>query len=266
VYWLKVYELPQAGRNARGKPMINLLPLGEGEKITAVLPVKEFDENHFVFMATCHGTVKKTPLSSFSRPRSSGIIAVDLRDGDRLAGVALTDGSREVMLFSSGGKAIRFHEEEVRAMGRDSTGVRGIKLGEGQSVIALIVIGEGHVLTASENGYGKLTPLADWPSHGRGGQGVIALQTTERNGATVAALQVQINQELMLISSNGTLVRTPVADISLVGRNTQGVRLIRLDEGERLSGVEGLASLAEEESLDPDAPAVEVLGGDPPLQ
>jgi DNA gyrase subunit A len=248
VYWLKVYELPQAGRNARGKPMVNLLPLGEGEKITAVLPVKEFDDDHFVFMATCHGTVKKTPLSAFSRPRASGIIAVDLRDGDRLAGVALTNGAREVMLFSSGGKAIRFHEEEVRPMGRDSTGVRGIKLGEGQSVIALIVIGEGHVLTASENGYGKLTPLEDWPSHGRGGQGVIALQTTERNGATVAALQVQLNQELMLISSNGTLVRTPVADISLVGRNTQGVRLIRLDEGERLSGVEGLASLAEDES------------------
>jgi DNA gyrase subunit A len=257
VYWLKVYELPQAGRNARGKPMINLLPLQEGEKITAVLPVKEFDDNHFVFMATSQGTVKKTPLSSFSRPRSSGIIAVDLRGDDRLAGVSLTDGTREIMLFSSGGKAIRFHEEEVRAMGRDSTGVRGIKLSEDQTVIALIVIGEGHVLTASANGYGKLTPIEDWPAHGRGGQGVIALQTTERNGATVAALQVQINQELMLISSNGTLVRTPVADISLVGRNTQGVRLIRLDEGERLSGVEGLDSLADEAAGEPAAPSIE---------
>ncbi|MET0291987.1 MAG: DNA gyrase subunit A, partial [Steroidobacteraceae bacterium] len=243
VYWLKVYELPQAGRNARGKPMVGLLPLQEGEKITAVLPVKEFDENHFVFMATSHGTVKKTPLSAFSRPRTSGIIAVDLRDDDRLVGVALTDGSHEIMLFSSGGKAIRFPEEEVRAMGRDSTGVRGIKLAEGQSVIALIAVGEGHILTASENGYGKLTPLEDWPGHGRGGQGVIALQTTERNGATVAALQVQINQELMLISSNGTLVRTPVADVSVVGRNTQGVRLIRLDEGDRLTGVERVESL-----------------------
>jgi DNA gyrase subunit A len=253
VYWLKVYELPQAGRNARGKPMVNLLPLGEGEKITAVLPVKEFDEEHFVFMATSEGTVKKTPLSAFSRPRTSGIIAVDLRGKDKLAGVALTDGTREIMLFSSGGKAIRFHEEEVRPMGRDSTGVRGIKLGDNQSLIALIVVGEGHVLTASETGYGKLTPLADYPAHGRGGQGVIALQTSERNGATVAALQVQVTQELMLISSNGTLVRTPVADISLVGRNTQGVRLIRLDEGERLIGVEGVESLAEEGSVEEGA-------------
>ena len=211
-----------------------------------MLPVKQYDENHFVFMATSHGTVKKTPLSAFSRPRTAGIIAVDLRDDDRLVGVQLTDGSREVMLFSSGGKSIRFHEEEVRPMGRDSTGVRGIKLGEGQQVIALIVIGDGHVLTASENGYGKLTPLEDFPSHGRGGQGVIALQTTERNGATVAALQVSTGHELMLISSNGTLVRTPVNDISVVGRNTQGVRLIRLDEGERLTGVERVESLGEE--------------------
>jgi DNA gyrase subunit A len=246
VYWLKVYQLPQAGRSSRGKPMVNLLPLEAGEKINAVLPVKQYDENHFVFMATSHGTVKKTPLSAFSRPRTSGIIAVDLRDDDRLVGVQLTDGSREVMLFSSGGKAIRFHEEQVRPMGRDSTGVRGIKLGPGQQVIALIVIGEGHVLTASENGYGKLTPLEDFPSHGRGGQGVIALQTTDRNGATVAALQVSVGHELMLISSNGTLVRTPVNDISVVGRNTQGVRLIRLDEGERLTGVERVESLGEE--------------------
>ena len=246
VYWLKVYQLPQAGRGSRGKPMVNLLPLEPGEKINAVLPVKQYDENHFVFMATSHGTVKKTPLSAFSRPRTAGIIAVDLRDDDRLVGVQLTDGSREVMLFSSGGKSIRFHEEEVRPMGRDSTGVRGIKLGDGQQVIALIVIGDGHVLTASENGYGKLTPLEDFPSHGRGGQGVIALQTTERNGATVAALQVSVGHELMLISSNGTLVRTPVNDISVVGRNTQGVRLIRLDEGERLTGVERVESLGEE--------------------
>jgi DNA gyrase subunit A len=246
VYWLRVYELPQAGRGARGKPMVNLLPLAEGEKITAVLPVKQFDDTHFVFMATKSGTVKKTPLTQYSRPRPSGIIAVDLRDGDQLVGVQLTDGQREIMLFTSGGKVIRFSEEEVRAMGRDSTGVRGVKLADGQSLISLIVVGEGLVLTASSNGYGKLTPLADFPSHGRGGQGVIALQTSERNGDLVGALQVQPDQELMMISSNGTLVRTPVADVSIQGRNTQGVRLIRLDDGDRLTGVEGLESLAEE--------------------
>jgi DNA gyrase subunit A len=260
VYWLKVYQLPQAGRNARGKPMVNLLPLEEGEKINAVLPVKQYDENHFIFMATSHGTVKKTPLSAFSRPRSSGIIAVDLRDDDRLVGVAITDGAREIMLFTSGGKAIRFHEEEVRPMGRDSTGVRGVKLGTGQLLIALIVIGEGYVLTASENGYGKLTPLEDYPAHGRGGQGVIALQTTDRNGATVAALQVSLEHELMLISSNGTLVRTPVSDISVVGRNTQGVRLIRLDDGERLSGVERVESLGDD--AEEGAAAAEGPGAD----
>jgi DNA gyrase subunit A len=246
VYWLRVFELPQAGRASRGKPMVNLLPLVEGEKITAVLPIKQYDDGHFVFMATRDGTVKKTPLSAFSRPRASGIIAVDLRDDDQLVDVAVTDGAREVILFTSGGKAIRFSEEEVRPMGRDSTGVRGVKLGDGQSVIALIVVGEGHVLTASARGYGKLTPLEDYPVHGRGGQGVIALQVTERNGETVAALQVSPEHELMLISSNGTLVRTPVADVSIVGRNTQGVRLIRLDEGDRLTGVERVESLSEE--------------------
>ncbi|MCC6631951.1 MAG: DNA gyrase subunit A [Gammaproteobacteria bacterium] len=246
VYWLRVFELPQAGRGSRGKPMVNLLPLGEGEKITAVLPIKQYDDTHFVFMATRDGTVKKTPLSAFSRPRQSGIIAVDLRDDDRLVGVALTDGQRDIMLFTSAGKVIRFAEEEVRPMGRDSTGVRGVKLGEGQSLISLIVIGDGHILTASANGYGKLTPLEEFPAHGRGGQGVIAQQITERNGDVVAALQVATGHELMLISSNGTLVRTPVTDISIVGRNTQGVRLIRLDEGDRLTGVERVESLGEE--------------------
>jgi len=243
VYWLRVFELPQAGRNARGKPLVNLMPLEEGEKINAVLAVKQFDDEHFVFMATSHGTVKKTPLSAYSRPRPSGIIAVDLRDGDRLVGVGLTDGSRDIILCSNGGKAIRFNEAEVRPMGRDATGVRGIKLSEGQEVISLVVVGEGLILTASENGYGKLTPLEDFPLHGRGGQGVIALQTTERNGATVAALQLSTDQEIMLISSSGTLVRTPVAQVSIVGRNTQGVRLIRLDDGERLAGVEGIGLL-----------------------
>ncbi|MFZ9904346.1 MAG: DNA gyrase subunit A [Steroidobacteraceae bacterium] len=247
VYWLRVFELPQAGRGARGKPLVNLMPLEEGEKINAVLPIKQFDDERFVFMATSHGTVKKTPLSAYSRPRPSGIIAVDLRDGDRLVGVGVTDGKRDIILCSSGGKAIRFNEEEVRPMGRDATGVRGIKLAEGQEVISLVVVGDGLILTASENGYGKLTPLEDFPLHGRGGQGVIALQTTERNGRTVAVLQLQADQEIMLISSNGTLVRTGVSEISIVGRNTQGVRLIRLDDGERLTGVEGVASLATEE-------------------
>ena len=243
VYWLRVFELPQGGRGSRGKPIVNLLPLEEGEKISAVLPVKQFDEQHFVFMATSSGTVKKTPLAAFSRPRPSGIIALDLRGDDHLVGVALTDATREIMLVTSGGKAIRFHEEEVRPMGREAAGVRGVKLGEGQRVIALLVLGEGYVLTASENGYGKLTSLEDFPGHGRGAQGVIALQTTYRNGATVAALQVLPGDELMLISSTGTLVRTPVADISVVGRNTQGVRLIRLGEAERLTGVERVAGL-----------------------
>jgi DNA gyrase subunit A len=257
VYWLKVYELPQAGRGARGKPMVNLLPLGEGEKINALLPVKQYDEQHFVFMATRAGTVKKTPLASFSRPRSTGIIAVDLVDNDQLVGVAVTDGEREVVLVSSGGKAIRFRESEVRHMGREAAGVRGIRLGSDHALIALIVVGDGHILTASASGYGKLTPLADFPPHGRGGQGVIALQTSDRNGETVAALQVMAGQEIMLISSTGTLVRTGVDGISVQGRNTQGVRLIRLDDGERLVGIERVESLeaCEEDAAAGEAPA-----------
>jgi DNA gyrase subunit A len=246
VYWKRVFELPQAGRGSRGKPMVNLLPLEEGEKINAMLPIKQYDDEHFVFMATSQGTVKKTPLSAFSRPRASGIIAVGLDTNDRLVGVALTDGKREVILSSNGGKSIRFHEEEVRPMGREATGVRGIKLGDGQELISLIVVREGLILTASANGYGKLTPLEDFPQHGRGGQGVIALQTTDRNGEMVAALQVNSEHELMMISSTGTLVRTPVAEISVVGRNTQGVRLIRLGEGERLTGIERIESLGED--------------------
>jgi len=252
VYWLRVFELPQAGRGARGKPLVNLMPLEEGEKINAVLPIKQFDDEHFVFMATSHGTVKKTPLSAYSRPRPSGIIAVDLRDGDKLVGVSLTDGQRDVILCTRGGKAIRFAEDEVRPMGRDATGVRGIRLVDGDEVISLVVVGDGLILTASETGYGKLTPLEDFPLHGRGGQGVIALQTTERNGRTVAALQVGQGQEIMLISSTGTLVRTGSQEIAVVGRNTQGVRLIRLDDGERLAGVECIQSLGADE---PDAGA-----------
>ena len=250
VYWLRVFELPQAGRGSRGKPIVNLLPLMDGEKINALLPVKQFDEQHFVFMATSLGTVKKTPLAAFSRPRASGIIGVDLNDDDRLVGVALTDGTREILLCTSGGKAIRFHEDQVRPMGRDAAGVRGVRLGDGQRLIALIALGEGHILTASEFGYGKLTPLDDFPAHSRGGQGVIALQTTDRNGDTVAALQVASAHELMLVSSIGTLVRTPVRDISVVGRNTQGVRLIRLAEGERLTGIERVEGLDSGEGED----------------
>ncbi|HEX5207690.1 MAG TPA: DNA gyrase subunit A [Steroidobacteraceae bacterium] len=247
VYWLKVYELPQAGRSSLGKPMVNLLPLEPGEKINALLPVKQYDEQHYIFMATSQGTVKKTPLTAFSRPRPSGIIAVDLHDEDRLVGVAITDGEREIMLVSSGGKAIRFPESEVRPMGREAAGVRGIKLADAQEVIALIVVGQGEsrgsVLTASASGYGKRTPVEDFPVHGRGGQGVIAMQTSDRNGTTVAALQVLPGQEIMLISSTGTLVRTAVDEVSVLGRNTQGVRLIRLSDGERLVGIERIESL-----------------------
>jgi DNA gyrase subunit A len=261
VYWLRVFELPQAGRNARGKPLVNLMPLEEGERINAVLAVKQFDDEHFVLMATSHGTVKKTPLSAYSRPRPSGIIAVDLRDGDRLVGVGLTDGQRDLLLCSSDGKAIRFNESEVRPMGRDATGVRGIRLGDGQRLISLVVVGEGLILTASENGYGKLTPLEEFPSHGRGGQGVIALQTTERNGAMVTALQVRTDEEIMLISSSGTLVRTGVDQVSIVGRNTQGVRLMRLDEGERLAGVESIGSLGSDVEL-PEGELASLVAGE----
>ncbi len=241
VYWLKVYELPQAGRTARGRPIVNLLPLEEGERINAVLPIREYEEGRFVFFATASGTVKKTPLKDFSRPRSSGIIAIELRPGDALVGVELTDGGRDVMLFSSAGKAIRFNEADVRPMGRTACGVRGIKLGEGQKVISLIIADEGDVLTATENGYGKRTPVADYPRHGRGGQGVISIQTTKRNGPVVGAELVRPDDEIMLITTSGTLVRTRVDDISVMGRNTQGVKLISLGEGEKLSGIERIA-------------------------
>jgi DNA gyrase subunit A len=239
LYWLKVYQLPKAGRGSRGKPIVNLLPLSEGERITTVLPIREFDDSHFVFMATASGTVKKTPLSAFSRPRAAGIIAIDLDPGDKLVGVAITDGSRDAMLLSTSGKAIRFAEDDVRPMGRNAAGVRGIRLPEDERVISLIIPDhDGLILTASEHGFGKLTPVADFPVHGRGGQGVIGMQCSERNGQLVAATQVALNDELMLMSSNGTLIRTPAADVSILGRNTQGVRLIRPDEGERLIGVE----------------------------
>jgi DNA gyrase subunit A len=246
LYWLKVYQLPQASRGARGKPIVNLLPLQEGERISALLSIKEFEEGKFVFMATSFGTVKKTSLALFSRPRANGIIAVDLEEDDKLVGAAITDGARDILLFTTGGKAVRFAEEEVRPMGREAAGVRGVRLGDGQRVNALIVADSGFILTASERGYGKLTPLEDYPKHGRGGQGVIALQVTDRNGPMVAALQVSLDDEIMLMSQGGALVRTPVRDISVVGRNTQGVRLMRLDEGDQLSGLERIEGLADE--------------------
>jgi len=241
-YWLKVWQVPLASRGSRGKPIVNLLQLAEGERITALLPVREYTEGRYVFMATADGTVKKTPLSAFSRPRVTGIIAVDLADQDRLVGVALTDGQREILLATTDGKAIRFAEEEVRPMGREAAGVRGIKLGDGQRVTSLIVLDEGMIFVVSENGYGKLTPSDEFPRHGRGGQGVIAMQTSERNGAMVGALQVQPEDEVMLINSSGTLVRVRIAEISVQGRNTQGVRVMRLEEGETLVGVERVAA------------------------
>jgi DNA gyrase subunit A len=269
-YWLKVYEVPQAGRGSRGRPFINLLPLENDERINAVLPVRDFTADRFVFMVTSNGTVKKTPLSNFSRPRSSGIIAVDLRDGDRLVDVAMTDGDRHIMLFGSHGKAIRFAESDVRAMGRTAAGVRGIRLPKGAEVIALIIVDEGDILTATENGFGKRTPVEDYPVYRRGGQGVIAIQTNDRNGALVGALQILAEDGIMLISSNGTLVRTLVHEISVVGRNTQGVRLIRLDKGDRLVGLDRIEALAENgdeegaEPPDPDNSNDVAAGGDDP--
>jgi DNA gyrase subunit A len=242
LYWLKVFEVPQGSRASRGKPVVNMFPLEEGEKITAVVPVKEFDEQHFVFMATAKGTVKKTPLTDFSRPRPSGIIAVNLDEGDYLVGVSLTDGSYDVMLFSSEGKAVRFAEDEVRPMGRQATGVRGMRLPEegGHRVVCMLAAqDEGRtVLTATENGYGKRTPVAEYTKHGRGGQGLIAIQASERNGALVGAVLVEDNDEVMLISTGGVLIRTKVAQIREQGRSTQGVTLIALSEGEKLAGVE----------------------------
>jgi len=251
VYWKKVWELPVASRGARGRPMNNLLPLEDGERVNAVLPVREFPEDRFVFMATRSGMVKKTPLSHFSRPRSSGIIALDLRIDDWLVDVALTDGGRDIMLFSSGGKAIQFEESEVRPMGRTATGVRGMRLGGGGHVIALIIVGEGYILTATANGYGKRTPVESYRRIGRGGQGVRSIRTNERNGEVVGAVQVVESDELMLISNAGTLVRTPAAEVSVMGRDAQGVRLIRLAEDEELVQIARVQTLAGEVADDP---------------
>ena len=247
LYWLKVYQVPQAGRGARGKPIVNLLPLEAGERISTVLKVQDYDEDSFVFMATEKGTVKKTSLQQFSRPRASGIIAIDLRADDVLVDAAITDGDADILLVASSGKAIRFHEGDVRPMGRGAAGVRGIRLPAGHTVVGLSIVSDVPLLTATENGFGKRTAIEDFPVQGRGGQGVIAIQTSERNGRTVGAVQVDEDDEIMLISSNGTLVRTPVAEISVMGRNTQGVTLIRVEDGQRLTGVARIEPMGDEE-------------------
>ena len=248
VYWLKVYNVPQGSRVSRGKPIVNLVPLLEHEKITAILPVKEFVDDHFVFMATAKGTVKKTPLSEFSRPRPSGIIALELDDGDFLVGAALTDGKHDVMLFSSSGKAVRFEEGDVRPMGRAARGVRGMLLDKGQQVISMLVAEdeEQSVLTATENGFGKRTPIVEYTRHGRGTKGMIAIQQTARNGQVVAAALVRPEDEVMLISTGGVLIRTRVKSIREMGRSTQGVTLINLGEGEKLAGLERVVETEEE--------------------
>ncbi len=249
MYWLRVFNVPAGSSTSRGKPIVNLMQLEEGEKINAILPVKEFDEQHFVFMATALGTVKKTPLTDFSRPRAAGIIAVDLDPDDYLVGVAITDGKHDVMLFSDEGKAVRFAEDDVRPMGRTARGVRGMRLPEGQRVIAMLVAENESqsVLTATENGFGKRTPIAEYTRHGRGGQGMIAIQTSVRNGRVVSAALVNPDDELMLITTGGVLIRTRVQEIREMSRATQGVTLIALDEGEKLVS---LSRIDESESED----------------
>ena len=262
LYWLKVYEVPEGNRNSRGKPIVNLFPLLEGEKITAVLPVKEFDEGHFIFMATAQGTVKKTPLTDFANPRKAGIIAVGLDEGDYLVGVAITDGQHDVMMFSDAGKAVRFSENDVRPMGRQARGVRGMMLEDGQTVIAMLVASdeEQGVLTATENGFGKRTPIGEYTRHGRGTKGMIAIQTSDRNGKVVAATLVTEKDQIMLITTGGVLVRTRVSEIREMGRATQGVTLISVDEGSTLSGVQKILEGDEEEHDDGSDSAGEAGG------
>ena len=239
VYWLKVYLIPLAGRNSRGRPMVNLLPLEAGERVTSILPVEEYAEGHYIFMATANGTVKKTPLTDFARRRSVGLRALHLDDDDVLVGTAITQGDCDVMLFSSEGKAVRFKETDVRSMGRTARGIRGIRLGEGYNMISLIIPQpDGMVLSVSENGYGKRTKIEGFPTKGRGGKGLIAMSTSARNGKMVGAVQVFDGDELMLISNQGTLVRTRSDEVSILGRNTQGVRVIRTKDGESLVGVQ----------------------------
>lgn len=278
LYWLKVYQLPLASRNARGRPIVNILPLEDGERITAILPIKEFEEDKFVLMATANGVVKKTSLTMYSRPRSNGIIAVNLNDGDELIGVAITHGDDDIMLFSDAGKVVRFNEKlrdsetgavkldpetgeellALRPMGRTATGVRGIKMQGDQKVVSLIVPnGEGAILTATENGFGKRTPLADYPAKSRATQGVVSIKVSERNGKVVGAVQVDENDEIMLISDMGTLVRTRVSEVSTVGRNTQGVRLIRTGENELVVALQRIEEVGEAEFDEDEAIALE---------
>ncbi|MGF6263350.1 DNA gyrase subunit A [Paraburkholderia youngii] len=264
VYWVKVYEVPQGSRNSRGRPIVNMFPLQEGEKITVVLPVKEFSADKFVFMATALGTVKKTPLEAFSRPLRKGIIAVGLDEGDYLIGAAITDGQHDVMLFSDSGKAVRFDENDVRPMGREARGVRGMQLEDGQNVIALLVAGDEQqsVLTATENGFGKRTPITEYTRHGRGTKGMIAIQTSERNGRVVAATLVDPEAQIMLITTTGVLIRTRVSEIREMGRATQGVTLISLDEGTKLSGLQQVAEAEGESENDSDGSAEGDNGGE----
>ncbi|WP_250472800.1 DNA gyrase subunit A [Caballeronia sp. GAFFF1] len=252
VYWVKVYEVPQGSRNSRGRPIVNMFPLQDGEKINVVLPIKEFSADKYVFMATALGTVKKTPLEAFSRPLKKGIIAVGLDDGDYLIGAAITDGAHDVMLFSDSGKAVRFDENDVRAMGREARGVRGMQLEEGQQVIALLVAGGENqsVLTATQNGFGKRTPINEYTRHGRGTKGMIAIQTSERNGKVVAATLVDSESQIMLITTAGVLIRTRVSEIREMGRATQGVTLISLDEGTKLSGLQHIAEAEADAELE----------------
>ncbi|AJC21474.1 DNA gyrase subunit A [Pandoraea pulmonicola] len=263
VYWIKVYEVPQGSRNSRGRPIVNMFPLQEGEKINVVLPVKEYTEDRFVFMATSLGTVKKTPLAAFSRPLKKGIIAVNLDEGDVLIGAAITDGAHDVMLFSDAGKAVRFDENDVRPMGREARGVRGMQLEDGQTVIALLVAEneQQSVLTATENGYGKRTSITEYTRHGRGTKGMIAIQTSERNGRVVAATLVEPDDEIMLITTGGVLIRTRVSEIREMGRATQGVTLISLDEGTTLSGLQRIVE-SDAEVAEATENGGDVLGDD----
>lgn len=248
LYWLKAYQLPLASRASRGKPIVNILPLAEGEQVNAMMPVREYQEGHYVFMATQSGTVKKVSLTAFSRPRSSGIIAIDLDEGDQLVGVELTDGEQDVMLFSNSGKVIRFSETHVRAMGRTARGVRGIRLQAGQKVISLVIAGlEGSILTATEHGYGKRTDISEYRITGRGGQGVISIQVSDRNGNVVRSQMVEETDEVMLITNKGTLVRFKVSELSVIGRNTQGVRLINVSEDEFVVGMQRIEEIDEDE-------------------
>ncbi len=254
VHWMKVYELPQASHISRGKPIVNLLPLEKDERVNAILPVREFTEDQFIFFATANGTVKKTALSAYSRPRANGIWAIELPDDDSLIGVALTDGQQDIMLFSSSGKCIRFKETDARPMGRQTRGVRGIKLKKNEKVMSMLVLTEGDVLTATERGFGKRTHLEEFSVQGRGGMGVIGIKTSPRNGSLVGAQLVQDDDDIMLISDNGTLVRTGVSDISTLGRNTQGVTLIRVIDDEKLVGLAKIESiLGDDEDVDTDS-------------